>query len=56
MPRWFYASRHFSGSERSRTPLYLWHWPLLIIPMEFAGHPLSLKDNMGWVAVALVFS
>jgi len=36
--------------------LYLWHWPLLIIPMEFAGHPLSLKDNMGWVAVALVIS
>jgi peptidoglycan/LPS O-acetylase OafA/YrhL len=36
--------------------LYLWHWPLLIIPMEFAGHPLSLKDNMGWVAIALVIS
>jgi peptidoglycan/LPS O-acetylase OafA/YrhL len=36
--------------------LYLWHWPLLIIPMEFAGRPLSLKDNMGWVAVALVIS
>ncbi|HEX3793974.1 MAG TPA: acyltransferase [Acidimicrobiales bacterium] len=36
--------------------LYLWHWPLLIIPMEFAGHPLSLKDNLGWVGVALVAS
>ena len=36
--------------------MYLWHWPLLIIPMEFAGHKLSLKDNLGWVAVALVIS
>ncbi len=36
--------------------LYLWHWPLLIIPMEFAGHPLSLRDNMGWVAIALIIS
>ncbi|HEX3448485.1 MAG TPA: acyltransferase [Isosphaeraceae bacterium] len=35
---------------------YLWHWPLLVIPMEIAGHPLSLKDNMGWVAVALTIS
>lgn len=32
--------------------LYLWHWPLLIIPMEVAGQQLSLKDNLGWVAIA----
>lgn len=36
--------------------LYLWHWPLLIIPMEISGHPLSLKDNMGWLVVALALS
>jgi peptidoglycan/LPS O-acetylase OafA/YrhL len=36
--------------------MYLWHWPLLVIPMELAGNKLSLKDNLGWVAVALVLS
>jgi peptidoglycan/LPS O-acetylase OafA/YrhL len=36
--------------------LYLWHWPLLIIPMEVAGQRLSLKDNLGWVAIALTIS
>ena len=36
--------------------VYLWHWPLLVIPMEIAGQQLSLKDNLGWVAVAIAFS
>ncbi len=36
--------------------VYLWHWPLLIIPMELAGNQLSLKDNLGWVVVAVALS
>lgn len=36
--------------------LYLWHFPLLIIPMEYAGHQLSVKDNLGWVALAVVLA
>jgi peptidoglycan/LPS O-acetylase OafA/YrhL len=36
--------------------LYLWHWPILIIAAQYAGHPLSVKDNLGWVLLALAFS
>jgi peptidoglycan/LPS O-acetylase OafA/YrhL len=34
--------------------LYLWHWPLLVIPAEYAGHQLTVGQNLGWVAVAVV--
>ena len=27
-----------------------------IIAAQYAGHPLSVKDNLGWVLLALVFS
>ena len=33
---------------------YLWHWPLLVIPAEYAGKSLSVWDNLFWVLVALV--
>ena len=37
--------------------LYLWHWPILIIAAEYAGKTtLSVKDNLGWVVVALIAS
>jgi peptidoglycan/LPS O-acetylase OafA/YrhL len=36
--------------------LYLWHWPILIIAAQYAGRPLSVKDNLGWVLVALGIS
>jgi len=36
--------------------LYLWHWPVVIIPAQYAGHSLSVKDNLGWVLLALAFS
>ena len=36
--------------------LYLWHWPILIIAAQYAGRPLSVKDNLGWVLVALGLS
>lgn len=46
----------FQGLGKISYSMYLWHWPLLVIPMELAGNQLSLKDNLGWVAVALVLS
>ena len=36
--------------------LYLWHWPILIIAAQYAGHSLSVKDNLFWVLVALAIS
>jgi peptidoglycan/LPS O-acetylase OafA/YrhL len=33
---------------------YLWHWPLLVIPAEYAGTNLSVWKNLGWVTAALV--
>lgn len=36
--------------------LYLWHWPILIIAVQYAGHPLSVKDNLLWVLLALGLS
>jgi peptidoglycan/LPS O-acetylase OafA/YrhL len=35
---------------------YLWHWPLLVIPAEYYGHPLSLVDNVALLSVAFVIS
>ena len=36
--------------------LYLWHWPLLVIPAEYAGKTLAVWQNLLWVMVALVLS
>ncbi|HEY5273614.1 MAG TPA: acyltransferase [Acidimicrobiales bacterium] len=36
--------------------LYLWHWPILTIAYERVGHQLSLADNLGLVAVSVVFA
>ena len=36
--------------------LYLWHWPLLVIPAEYAGKALTVWQNLGWVLLALVLS
>jgi peptidoglycan/LPS O-acetylase OafA/YrhL len=33
---------------------YLWHWPLLVIPAEYAGKSLSVWQNLFWVLLALV--
>lgn len=36
--------------------LYLWHWPLLVIAAQSAGHGLSVWQNLAWVGVAIVAS
>lgn len=36
--------------------LYLWHWPVLVLAAEHAGHPLSQYQNLGLLALALVLS
>jgi peptidoglycan/LPS O-acetylase OafA/YrhL len=32
---------------------YLWHWPILIIALEYAGHQLTAWQNTEWLLVAL---
>lgn len=36
--------------------LYLWHWPLLIIPAQYAGRNLSVLENTGLVLLTVVAS
>jgi len=35
---------------------YLWHWPLLVIAAQYAGHPLSTLENVALLAAAFVVS
>jgi peptidoglycan/LPS O-acetylase OafA/YrhL len=35
---------------------YLWHWPVLILAMEHAGHSLSLATNLLLLAAAFLLS
>ena len=36
--------------------MYLWHWPLLIIPAQYATRALSAFQNTGWVLLTVVAS
>jgi peptidoglycan/LPS O-acetylase OafA/YrhL len=36
--------------------LYLWHWPILIIAARYAGHTLSLEENLMLIALAIAIS
>lgn len=36
--------------------LYLWHWPLLVIPEAAAGRPMGPWERVGLVAIAVVLS
>ncbi len=36
--------------------MYLWHWPLLIIPAQYATKELGAVQNTGWVLLTVVAS
>ncbi|KNX36428.1 acyltransferase family protein [Luteipulveratus halotolerans] len=36
--------------------LYLWHWPLLILPPAYLGHPVSLRGRLVLIAAAIVLA
>jgi peptidoglycan/LPS O-acetylase OafA/YrhL len=35
---------------------YLWHWPVLTIAAQYAGHPLGVGVNLGLIAAAFALS
>jgi peptidoglycan/LPS O-acetylase OafA/YrhL len=35
---------------------YLWHWPMLVVAAQYAGHPLSTLQNVALLAAAFVVS
>jgi peptidoglycan/LPS O-acetylase OafA/YrhL len=35
---------------------YLWHWPMLVIAAQYAGHPLTTLQNVALLAAAFVLS
>ena len=36
--------------------LYLWHWPLLVIPLAWKGLPLSIYERVGLALLAIPFA
>jgi peptidoglycan/LPS O-acetylase OafA/YrhL len=48
--------RPFQWMGKISYSLYLWHWPILIIATQYAGHPLSVEDNLLWMLLALGLS
>ncbi|HSS67384.1 MAG TPA: acyltransferase family protein [Nocardioidaceae bacterium] len=36
--------------------LYLWHWPLLVVAVDYLGRPLDLDESLTLVAVAVALS
>jgi peptidoglycan/LPS O-acetylase OafA/YrhL len=37
-------------------PLYLWHWPLLVIPMVYLGRGLSIKESAVAISFTVLFA
>ncbi len=53
---WILRLHPFRWLGKLSYSLYLWHWPILIIAAQYAGHSLSVADNLLWVLLALAFS
>ena len=60
LPDWapasFISTAPFTWVGDRSYALYLWHWPILIIAAEYAGHSLSLKENLMLIALAIAIS
>ena len=37
-------------------PMYLWHWPVLVLPVAILGRPLTLVEKLGAIALTILLS
>ncbi len=37
-------------------PLYLWHWPALVLPSTFLGRPLHIRERIACIALTLLLA
>ncbi len=37
-------------------PMYLWHWPVLVLPVAILGRPLNLLEKLAAIALTIVLS
>ena len=60
LPAWapasFISTPPFTWVGDRSYALYLWHWPILIIAARYAGHTLSLEENLMLIALAIAIS
>ena len=50
------ASRRSSSSATSPTPLYLWHWPFLVMAPFALGHALPAVQKVGLLAACIALA
>jgi hypothetical protein len=50
------ASRPLTGLGKISYSLYLWHWPLLVLPRYAQVRPLTGAESCAWVTLAVVLS
>jgi peptidoglycan/LPS O-acetylase OafA/YrhL len=55
-PRWIYDLAPIQFLGTISYPIYLWHWPLIVLTPFIIGHDLTNKTRIGIIVLAIVLS